>query len=169
MAAAPCSMAGARRSSSAGTRRSRPPARVVPVPSATNVQVARLAAGAWMPRTNPPRAVMPLVVTCEGPTEDLCPAICRELATQLEWAVFGESAIPADAAPHGVIPATRAPHDKGAVVVALDVNQSAPAFEQGSPEPVRKRGSSTADAGKPRRITQTCRSSSADARTCAGC
>ena len=78
---------------------------------------------------------MPLVVTCEGPTEDLCPAICRELATQLEWAVFGESAIPADAAPHGVIPATRAPHDKGAVVVALDVNQSAPAFEQGSPEP----------------------------------
>ena len=32
---------------------------VVPVPSATNVQLAWLAAGAWMPRTNPSRAQIP--------------------------------------------------------------------------------------------------------------
>ena len=110
-------------------------ARVVPVPSATNVQLAWLAAGAWMPRTNPTRAVMPLVVQCEGATEDLYPAICRELAKQLEWAVYGETAIPADAAPHGTITASSGEHVKGGVVVSLDVNQSLPEFEQGDPEP----------------------------------
>ena len=109
-------------------------ARVVPVPSATNVQLAWLAAGAWMPRTNPARAVMPLVVRCEGATEDLCPAICRELAKQLEWCIFGETAIPTDAAPHGVITASSSQHVKGGVV-SLDVNQSMPDFEDGDPEP----------------------------------
>ena len=110
-------------------------ARVVPVPSATNVQLAWLAAGAWMPRTNPPRAVMPLVVRCEGATEDLCPAICRELVKKLDWCEFGETAIPSDAAPHGVITASSSQHVIGCVVVSLDVNQSMPEFEDGSPEP----------------------------------
>ena len=110
-------------------------ARVVPVPSATNVQLAWLAAGAWMPRTNPPRAVMPLVVRCEGATEDLCPAICRELVKKLDWCIFGETAIPSDSAPHGVVTSSSAQHVIGGVVVSLDVNQSLPEFEQGDPEP----------------------------------
>ena len=110
-------------------------ARVVPVPSETNVQLAWLAAGAWQPRTNPPRAVMPLVVRCEGATEDLCPAICRELVKKLDWCIFGETPIPTDAAPHGVITASSSQHVKGGVVVSLDVNQSMPEFEDGSPEP----------------------------------
>ena len=108
---------------------------VVPVPSATNVQLAWLAAGAWMPRTNPSRAQMPLVVRCEGATEDLCPAICRELVKKLDWCIFGETGIPTDAAPHGVITASSSQHVKGAVVVSLDVNQSLPEFEDGDPEP----------------------------------
>ena len=108
---------------------------VVPVPSETNVQLAWLAAGAWMPRTNPPRAQMPLVVRCEGATEDLCPAICRELAKQLEWCIFGETAVPSDSAPHGVVTSSAAQHVIGGVVVSLDVNQSMPEFEDGSPEP----------------------------------
>ena len=110
-------------------------ARVVAVPSETNVQLAWLAAGAWMPRTNPPRAVMPLVVRCEGATEDLCPAICRELVKKLEWCIFGETAIPSDSAPHGVITSSSAQHVIGGVVVSLDVNQGLPEFEDGDPEP----------------------------------
>ena len=110
-------------------------ARVVPVPSETNVQLAWLAAGAWQPRTNPPRAVMPLVVRCQGATEDLCPAICRELVKKLEWCIFGETAIPSDSAPHGVITSSSAQHVIGGVVVSLDVNQSLPEFEDGDPEP----------------------------------
>ena len=105
------------------------------VPSETNVQLAWLAAGAWQPRTNPPRAVMPLVVRCEGATEDLCPAICRELVKKLEWCIFGETAIPSDSAPHGVVTSSAAQHVIGGVVVSLDVNQSLPEFEDGDPEP----------------------------------
>ena len=107
----------------------------VAAPSETNVQLAWLAAGAWMPRTNPSRAQMPLVVRCEGATEDLCPAICRELVKKLDWCIFGETAIPTDAAPHGVITASSSQHVKGAVVVSLDVNQSLSEFEDGDPEP----------------------------------
>ena len=110
-------------------------ARVVPVPSETNVQIAWLGAGAWMPRTNPTRAVMPLVVRCQGGTEDLCPAICRELDKKLDWAIFSETAIPFDAAPHGTITGASGQHVIGGVVVSLDVNQSLPDFEDGSPEP----------------------------------
>ena len=108
---------------------------VVAVPSETNVQLAWLAAGAWMPRTNPPRAVMPLVVRCQGATEDLCPAICRELDKKLEWCIFGETAIPVDEAPHGTITGASGQHVVVGVVVSLDVNQSLPEFEDGSPEP----------------------------------
>ena len=108
-------------------------ARVVARPAATNIQTARLAAGAWMPRTNPPRAVMPLVVTCEGPTEDLCPAICRELSARLDWCEVGATVYPADAAPHDT--GYRGEYEAGAVVVSLDPNQSMPEFEQGDPEP----------------------------------
>ena len=110
-------------------------ARVVPVPSETNVQLAWLAAGAWMPRTNPTRAVMPVVVRCQGATEDLCPAICRELVKKLTYYTLGEDCVASDAAPHGTITASSAQHVKGGIVVSLDVNQNLPEFEDGSPEP----------------------------------
>ena len=45
-------------------------ARVVPVPSATNLQTCRMLAGAWMPR-RARVAVMPILATVEGPAEDL--------------------------------------------------------------------------------------------------
>ena len=108
---------------------------VVPIPSETNVQVARFASTAWLPKTNPSRAVMPMVVTCERETEDLCPAICRELAKQLEWCIFGETAIAVDAAPHGTITGASGQHVIGAVVVSLDTSQTTPEFKDGSPEP----------------------------------
>ena len=78
---------------------------------------------------------MPLVVRCQGGTEDLCPAICRELDKKLDWCIFGETAVPSDSAPHGVVTSSAAQHVIGGVVVSLDVNQSLPEFEDGSPEP----------------------------------
>ena len=110
-------------------------ARVVPVPSETNVQLAWLAAGAWQPRTNPPRAVMPLVVRCQGATEDLCPAICRELVKKLEWCISVRRRSQATA--HHTASSRVAPRSTSSAASwsVWDVNQSLPEFEDGDPEP----------------------------------
>ena len=76
---------------------------------------------------------MAMVITCEGPTEDVVPAICRELATRLDWCEVGETVFPRDAAPHGT--GYHGEHVKAGLVVSLDANQNAPIFEQGSAEP----------------------------------
>ena len=100
---------------------------VVPVPSATNLQTCRMLAGAWMPR-RARVAVMPILATVEGPAEDLVRAICREICSQLPYYVYGESCIPADAAPTGTLGPSAGEHTPGAIVVSLDPNQSEPEF-----------------------------------------
>ena len=77
-------------------------ARVVPVPSATNLQTCRMLSGAWMPR-RARVAVMPILAVVEGPAEDLVRAICREICKQLPYYTYGEDYVPADAAPTGTI------------------------------------------------------------------
>ena len=109
-------------------------ARVVPVPSATNLQTCRMLAGAWLPR-RARVAVMPIMATVEGPAEDLVRVICREICKQLPYYTFGESCIPADAAPTGTLGPSAGEHTPGAIVVSLDPNQSEPEWEDGSPEP----------------------------------
>ena len=109
-------------------------ARVVPVPSATNLQTCRMLAGAWMPR-RARVAVMPILATVEGPAEDLVRAICRETCKQLPYYTYGESCIPADAAPTGTLGPEAGEHTPGAIVVSLDPNQSEPEFGAGSLEP----------------------------------
>ena len=105
-------------------------ARVVPVPSATNLQTCRMMAGAWMPR-RARVAVMPILATVEGPAEDLVRAICREICRQLPYYTYGESCIPADAAPTGTLGPSEGEHTPGAIVVSLDPNQSEPEFSGG--------------------------------------
>ena len=80
-------------------------------------------------------AVMPILATVEGPAEDLVRAICREICKELTYYIYGESCIPADAAPTGTIGPSAGEHTPGAIVVSLDPNQSEPEFEQGSWEP----------------------------------
>ena len=110
-------------------------ARVVPVPSATNLQTCRMLAGAWMPR-RARVAVMPIMAVVEGPAEDLVRAICREICKELAYYEYGESCIPADAAPTGTIGREAGEHTPGAIVVSLDPNQSEPEFgETGGWEP----------------------------------
>ena len=77
-------------------------ARVVPVPSATNLQTCRMLAGAWMPR-GARLAVMPLLAVVEGASEDLVRAICREICKKLPYYTYGLDCVPSDAAPTGTI------------------------------------------------------------------
>ena len=107
---------------------------VVAVPSETNLQTCRMLAGAWAPR-RARVAVMPILAVVEGPAEDLVRAICREICKKLPYYVYGESCIPADAAPTGTLGPSAGEHTPGAIVVSLDPNQSEPEWEDGSPEP----------------------------------
>ena len=109
-------------------------ARVVPVPSATNLQTCRLLSGAWLPR-RARVAVMPIMAVVEGPAEDLVRAVCREICKELPYYEFGETCIPADAAPTGTVGKSEGEHTPVAIVVSLDPNQSEPEWEDGSPEP----------------------------------
>ena len=107
---------------------------VVAVPSETNLQTCRMLAGAWMPR-RARVAVMPLLCVVEGAAEDLVRAICRQICKELPYYVYGESCIPADAAPTGTLGPSEGEHTPGAIVVSLDPNQSEPSFGDGSWEP----------------------------------
>ena len=66
---------------------------------ATRIQRVIFNAGAWAPRPTPRRAIMPISVTVEGDTADLVPDLCHELSREFTWAEYGETVIPADAAP----------------------------------------------------------------------
>ena len=107
---------------------------VVPVPSATNLQTCRMLSGAWMPR-RARVAVMPILAVVEGPAEDLVRAICREICKELKYYVYGESCIPADAAPTGTLGPSAGENTPGAIVVSIDPNQSEPEISEGSGEP----------------------------------
>ena len=87
-----------------------------------------------MPRTNPRRAIMPISVTVEGDTSALVPDLCHEIATALSWAVYGESVIPSDAAPRGVITEASGEHVKGGMLISLP-NQPAPDYSSTNSKP----------------------------------
>ena len=105
-------------------------------PGATvTVQTAKFLAALWMPRANPARAIMPISLEIEWEAEHLVPALCRELSRLIEWCEFGETCVPSDAGPQGVIPRGSAETVYGGLVVSTDPNQSAPEYEEGDPEP----------------------------------
>ena len=47
-----------------------------------------------------------------------------ELDRKLSWAIFGETAIPADSYPLGVLSQSSSEHVPGAVIISIDPNQS---------------------------------------------
>ena len=89
----------------------------------------------WQPRDRPARAVMPITVSCERRTTALVVDLCWELDRKLDWCVFGETAVPQDSFPLGVVPQGAAEHEIGAVIVSVDPNQGTPDYEIGSTEP----------------------------------
>ena len=73
-----------------------------------------------MPRPSPRRAIMPISVTVEGDTSALVPDLCHELSREISWAVYGESMIPADAAPRGTITEASGEHVKGGMLISAE-------------------------------------------------
>ena len=112
----------------------------------TRVQRVIFNAGAFMPRPTPRRAIMPISVTVEGDTSALVPDLCHELSREISWAVYGESVIPADAAPRGTITESSGEHVKGGMLISLDPNQPAPEVCREQREAGRERGSAYTDA-----------------------
>ena len=104
-------------------------------PGRTKVQRIIFNAGAWAPRTQPRRAVMFCSVTVEGDTSALVPDLCHELARALPWAVYGETVIPADAAPRGTITAASGEHVYGGLLISLDPNQPQPLYVESNALP----------------------------------
>ena len=97
----------------------------------TTIMRITFGAGAWMAR--PARAVMPIVVSVQGRTTRLVPDLARTLGDRLDWGVYGDTIIPADAAPQGTVsPEARI---VGGLVVSLDSSQPAPDYGDGSARP----------------------------------
>ena len=101
----------------------------------TLVQRVIFNAGAFMPRPNPRRAIMPISVTVEGDTSALVPDLCHELSREISWAIYGETVIPSDAAPRGTITASSGEHVKGGMLISLDPNQPAPEYSSTNAKP----------------------------------
>ena len=96
----------------------------------TRIQRVIFNAGAWMLR-----AIMPFSVTVEGDTSELVPDLCYEIAGTLLWAIYGETVIPADAAPRGTITNASGEHVYGGMLISLDPNQPAPEYSSTNPKP----------------------------------
>ena len=101
----------------------------------TRLQRVIFNSAAWAPRPQPRRAIMFCSVWVEGDTSALVPDLCHELARALPWAVYGESIIPADAAPRGTITEASGEHVKGGMLISLDPNQPAPEYVESNAKP----------------------------------
>lgn len=89
---------------------------------------------AWTRRGNPPRAELAAEADVEGFGADmLADDLARALAARLPWAVVGETVIPVDALPRGVIPDHA--HRPGALFVHLQPNESPPEYVEGGALP----------------------------------
>ena len=89
-----------------------------------------------MPRggdSGPPRATMILAVTCAGfDTGTLIPDLSQYLADSLPWATLYTNIVPLDSVPIEAVDVDALAERVGAVLVALDVNQSAPVYGEDS-------------------------------------
>lgn len=98
----------------------------------TIIQRATYAAGAWVRRENPPRAIMPVNVLCAGPTESLTLDLARAWSRRLRWGKYGSSVFAADSLPYGTPPADNM---IGALIVTLSAEQEQPFYADGNPSP----------------------------------
>ena len=96
---------------------------------ATTITCVRFGAAMWVPRPDPPRAIMPIVVTVAGfDTSDLIVDLSTWLSAQLGWAKLNESVIPLDSVPLEVIDIETVAARVGALLVAVGPNQRAPEY-----------------------------------------
>ena len=95
----------------------------------TTITRIQFGASMWMPRPDPPRAVMPIVVTIGGfDTSDLILDLATWLSAQLGWAKLYKTIIPLDSTPLEVVDIETVAERIGALLVAVSPNQRAPEY-----------------------------------------
>ena len=98
---------------------------------ATTIKRIQFGSSAWVPRPDPPRATMILVVTVAGfDTTLLIPDLAQYIADKLDWAEIYTNIVPLDSVPIEAVDIDALAERVGAVLVALDVNQSAPVYAE---------------------------------------
>ena len=101
----------------------------------TTIQTITFMAATWAPRDRPARAVMPITVRVERRPYALVPDLCWELDRKLAWCEYGETVVPQDSYPLGVLSESSAQHVAGAVIISVDPNQAQPDYSSTSFEP----------------------------------
>ena len=101
----------------------------------TSIQRLTFEAAAWSPLPTPYRAVMRATCVVEGDPDALVPDLCATIAAEFDWAEYGETVIPEDSYPRGVITPSAAEHVAGGLKIETDPNQGAPEWSDGSAEP----------------------------------
>ena len=95
----------------------------------TTIKRVLFRASMWVPRPDPPRAVMPIELTVAGfDTSDLIVDLVTWLSAQLAWAKLYETVIPLDSTPIEAIGIETVRKRIGAIMVAVDFNQPAPEY-----------------------------------------
>ena len=93
----------------------------------TTITRVTFGASMWMPRPDPPRATMPIVVTIGGfDSSDLILDLATWLSAQLAWGELYGTIVPLDSVPLEVIDVSALAKQIGALLVAVDFNQAAP-------------------------------------------
>ena len=100
---------------------------------ATTIKRIQFGSSAWVPRPDPPRATMILIVTVAGfDTSTLIPDLASYLAESLSWAELYTNIVPLDSVPIEAVDVDALAERVAAVLVALDVNQPAPIYGEDS-------------------------------------
>ena len=107
----------------------------VPAVSNNNKQNAIVRLGMRRDMVQPVWGAVTITVTVERRPYALVPDLCWELDRKLPWCVFGETAIPADSYPLGVLSESSAQHVAGAVIISVDPNQAQGDYSSTSFEP----------------------------------
>ena len=100
---------------------------------ATTVKRIQFGSSAWVPRPEPPRASMVIIVTVAGfDTSTLIPDLAQYISDSLSWATLYADIVPLDSVPIEAVDVGALASRVGAVLVALDVNQPAPDYGEDS-------------------------------------
>ena len=95
----------------------------------TTITRVTFGASMWVPRPDPPRAVMPIVVTVAGfDTSDLILDLSTWLSAHLGWGDLYQTIVPLDSVPLEAIEIDTLAARVGALLVAVDFNQPAPEY-----------------------------------------
>ena len=95
----------------------------------TTIKSVQFGASMWVPRPEPPRAIMPVIVTVAGfDTSDLVLDLATWLSAQISWAELYRDIVPLDSIPLEAVDIDTVASRVGALLVAVGPNQRAPTY-----------------------------------------